>query len=78
MAQNPLFLIYLQVPLLSFTWHQNKTAKVIINCPMCNGIIIFNGSTLNGVARPLGRAGRVDNGASSIYSLHRLAPYNNY
>lgn len=54
---------------LSFSWHQNRTARVIINCPMFSGIIIFNGSTLNGAAKPLGRARRVDNGASSTLPL---------
>lgn len=37
---------------------------------MISDTIIFYDSTLNGVANPLGRAGRVDNGVSSAHSLH--------
>lgn len=40
-----------------------KQNKVIISCPTCSSVIIFNGSTLNRVEKPLGRA-EVDHGVS--------------
>lgn len=45
---------------------------------MRSGIIIFSSSTLNGGEKPLGRAGRVDNGDSFTHPLLLPAPYNNY